>query len=690
MSNATAAQALGGFQTGSMGGNLYQYGIHTIDPRTGRPLTTGQIAQQLYSKMFTQPGTTEEDVRGSLQYGFAGANLRGMGFSESQQSILSDMFLRISRGQSPELANRQGISGNENPLLPQYDIFQSQTQTMQRGEQATLSGFQQAATDVENLSKTIRDLSDSMFQLKGRIQGLFSSDVGQGAATAAGGVANATGGIITSILGYLGLKSLIKGGGAGAAKAGGGALRAVGSKVAPALGGYLTGKAGKALGNAVHASPTTTRVGSVLASAGTGAAIGAAFAPETLGISALVGALIGGIGGFFGSGGGSAGFGASFGAKGGAAATVSPVGGVAPTTMYGAKDSSLWKGARGYHTGQDYPVPEGTTVVAAASGVVFNDNPGSDYGLSVQIDHGNGYQTLYGHLSAKLVRPGQQVNAGQMIGKSGATGNVTGPHLHFEVRKGKNNPVDPSGFLGSNNILGTSGGGGADAPVGSGSSGVDYVLSNLIGVKGFNLRTFGSASLGLDASSPGTSGGMTAPGDQQAWASQLLGRLGAPTTPSNLRAITTWMAQEGGHWSNTAMYNPLNTTMSEEGATVIKGNTAGVKAYTSWEQGMQATVDTLRLPAYKSVIAALMAGTDAGSVFSAIKSSPWGTKNLPSGGGSVGFGASLPQQVVGGSNKNVYINVTVSQASDEQAIAFAKRVKSYLETDREISLMGSM
>lgn len=87
------------------------------------------------------------------------------------------------------------------------------------------------------------------------------------------------------------------------------------------------------------------------------------------------------------------------------------------------------------HTALDIAVPVGTPVKAADRGTVIMAgwNP-SGYGFRVVIDHGNDYITLYAHLSDIYVEPGQVVGKGQVIGASGANGNVTGPHLHFEIR----------------------------------------------------------------------------------------------------------------------------------------------------------------------------------------------------------------------------------------------------------------
>jgi hypothetical protein len=98
------------------------------------------------------------------------------------------------------------------------------------------------------------------------------------------------------------------------------------------------------------------------------------------------------------------------------------------------------------HTGQDFVVPTGTTVLAVTSGVVVGISNGGPYGRLTRLDHGNGVQTWYAHQSAQDVTVGQRVTVGQAIGVSGATGNVTGPHLHLEVRIG-GTPVDPVGWL---------------------------------------------------------------------------------------------------------------------------------------------------------------------------------------------------------------------------------------------------
>ncbi len=85
-----------------------------------------------------------------------------------------------------------------------------------------------------------------------------------------------------------------------------------------------------------------------------------------------------------------------------------------------------------YHTGQDFGASIGTPIYAAASGIVISPTSGGWAGNNVVISHANGGSTLYAHMSKKVAQPGDAVKAGDLIGYVGATGNVTGPHLHFE------------------------------------------------------------------------------------------------------------------------------------------------------------------------------------------------------------------------------------------------------------------
>ena len=103
----------------------------------------------------------------------------------------------------------------------------------------------------------------------------------------------------------------------------------------------------------------------------------------------------------------------------------------------------LTQGFFDYHPGIDIANDVGTPEVAADAGqVVFAD--WGEYGIYVEIDHGNGFHTIYGHMSALMVKSGEVVAQGQLIGLMGATGRASGPHLHFEIRyQGiPQNPID--------------------------------------------------------------------------------------------------------------------------------------------------------------------------------------------------------------------------------------------------------
>ena len=98
------------------------------------------------------------------------------------------------------------------------------------------------------------------------------------------------------------------------------------------------------------------------------------------------------------------------------------------------------------HTGLDLQAESGEPVRATANGTVTAAGWSGGYGKVVDIDHGHGFSTRYGHLSAISVQVGQSVKSGQIVGKVGSTGRSTGPHLHYETRVA-GEAVDPQKFL---------------------------------------------------------------------------------------------------------------------------------------------------------------------------------------------------------------------------------------------------
>ncbi|MFJ9041954.1 peptidoglycan DD-metalloendopeptidase family protein [Streptomyces sp. NPDC102406] len=128
-----------------------------------------------------------------------------------------------------------------------------------------------------------------------------------------------------------------------------------------------------------------------------------------------------------------------------AADFVKPVDGATGTPYHSS--GSMW--SSGYHTGTDFVVPTGTAVKAVGAGTVVSAGWDGAYGNEVVIKHTDGRYSQYAHLSSLGVSAGQSVTAGQQIGLSGATGNVTGPHLHFEIRTSPEygSDIDPLAYL---------------------------------------------------------------------------------------------------------------------------------------------------------------------------------------------------------------------------------------------------
>ena len=115
------------------------------------------------------------------------------------------------------------------------------------------------------------------------------------------------------------------------------------------------------------------------------------------------------------------------------------------TSTYGERLDPI-TGRSSFHPGVDFAAPEGTTVMSVATGVVTWAGPHPAYGNLVEINHGNGYSTRYGHNEKVLVKVGDTVLKGQTLALSGSTGRSTGPHVHFEVLR-DGSVVNPSSFI---------------------------------------------------------------------------------------------------------------------------------------------------------------------------------------------------------------------------------------------------
>jgi len=131
--------------------------------------------------------------------------------------------------------------------------------------------------------------------------------------------------------------------------------------------------------------------------------------------------------------------------------SLEPVSGSTFTSGYGVR-SDPFRGRAAMHAGIDLAGPTGTPIYATADGYVGRSEWAGGYGNLVELEHGRGIQTRYGHLSKSMVQPGQRVKRGDLIALMGSTGRSTGPHLHYEVRvDGK--AINPVPFMQSNNYL---------------------------------------------------------------------------------------------------------------------------------------------------------------------------------------------------------------------------------------------
>ena len=128
--------------------------------------------------------------------------------------------------------------------------------------------------------------------------------------------------------------------------------------------------------------------------------------------------------------------------------SITPVTGVI-TSRYGPRNDPF-TGLYALHNGIDIAAAPGTPVKSPAGGVVIRTGVDARYGLYIDVDHGNGYRTRFGHLSSILVKKGTELKRGDIIGRVGMTGRTTGNHLHYEVQKDRRR-VNPINFIQSEN-----------------------------------------------------------------------------------------------------------------------------------------------------------------------------------------------------------------------------------------------
>jgi murein DD-endopeptidase MepM/ murein hydrolase activator NlpD len=734
MDNADAASAVGAMSTGSMGAQLYQYGIRQYDDE-GNLRKSGDISKDILQRIF-YPGQdvskigaeqfAKDSMGMNLDYQLATMGITGA----TATRMKAEMGLAVT-GKNPNL---ESVDTSSSPLKPFLDIQDSETKLVQKHEADILEGARKAAKALKELNEFLEKTPPLVVQLNAALQTVTGTKEGSNLKNAI--VAGVTG--VTSAVAATKVKNYLKNLKAGTTP--GADLADDAAKVAANTGKTVidpvTGAAVKdwqVASNASKLSKFTTAAGKFLGPVaiytmgkqllsetkngwdsskapdpnqgfwsslfmGTKYVDKSTLPPEvrpapgsfhrkvqdffrwspfkddkkvdggpTAGFFSKVGSSSSGVNSFAFNTGATPMAGGAV-ASSMSATSISKVIGAG----FGAKDPSLtMAGALNYHTGQDTPMEVGTPVHARFAGKVVERNLSRDLGIAVEVDHGDGYSSIYGHLNLKSVRAGQDVKVGDLIGKSGATGRVRGPHLHFELRKGKV-PTDPKGYTAGN-------------PGGSADSGSTGGASKVI--------------LGT--------------GSEKEWAAGLLGKLGAPVTDSSVNALTTWMRHEGGHWKNSAHYNPLNTTLDVSNNESM--NSVGVKRYKSWDEGYAATVNTLTgksadARGYTAIVNALKTGASTSDILAAINNSAWMTGKTGKnpykfqGGPTDGFNTSVPSATSGtgmssttngsatsspSQTNNIYVTLQIQQANQQEAEAFAKTLKKYLEKDNKLQKIGS-
>lgn len=470
MSNEQVASGMA-----SMNGmNFLRVGVNARN-KDGSLRDPSAIANDLYKRMYGGRSVTAEQaaqVFNPNTRAYKSVMAAAGGNQELFQSLATNIVYQAkNNGKALDMSNPEKVKNDilklpkDDPMRAMYNYQQSEANKLEATGSALVGGFSTAANATAavnngfaSLANSLGPVADGFMKLKGIFDtlpmlgntgGTLSGLAGSGL----GSLGNAIQGRATESM----LDSMITG-----AKGGGGikgGLKAMGKGVGIGLVGSVAA-AGLGMGanwikerEAGKHSKTTNQIGLAAARAGqyalqfgvmggmTGPAA-AVLAP----VGAVAGALYGGWKGYQ-----EANTGGDTSASGAVSSVSQPANGRI-TADFGQKpkNNSYWQW-KGYHTGRDFGVGRGTPVHAFRDGTVTEAGfgiAGEAYGNTVIVDHG-GYQSFYAHLSAINVRKGQKVTHGSQIALSGQSGSGAkmGPHLHFEIRKGKNNPVDPRPYL---------------------------------------------------------------------------------------------------------------------------------------------------------------------------------------------------------------------------------------------------
>ena len=275
--NAQAAQAIGSMHTGEFSGGMYQYGISTLDVKTGKVRPTSEIAQQIYNRVFGGKKITAAQFEFSNREGALNRFLNDT-TSPQQQMVLRPELAKIALGGNANLLTQTGA---DNPLTNTlYAAETSQASLANRATDPTLQGYATTTAALVSLNTSLEGLPDKFFQLKGALDALNKMDAGKAVIGSAAGVMGALGTLGTGVA----VRSMFKKMAASAAeKAGETVVKNSAGKIA--LG--AAGKAVPLLGGALAATSSQGLI-------------------STVGTSAAVGGIFGGIPGALAAGGLSA------------------------------------------------------------------------------------------------------------------------------------------------------------------------------------------------------------------------------------------------------------------------------------------------------------------------------------------------------------------------------------------------
>jgi murein DD-endopeptidase MepM/ murein hydrolase activator NlpD len=403
MDNMAATRAFEGMTSGSMSQNLMSMGINTSDPNSGKALKTSDIFEQVYSRMTAgRRKATKDETLESLRRGYLGASLNNMGFSEEQKQLFQQFAIAKSEGKTLDFSNKEQMSalaagqtaqGNTNPQAALQSLAFEETRLMKTAADAFIQGMNDAVPAVTAMTTAMVNFTklggDALLRLDTALETFGGSTAGK---------------MTNDVLNFQSEK-------------------------------FNSTPVGTVISNLFNSV-----VGDIAGFAATGASIVSLFQTMTGGGPGNQGTT--GTGGADGAGvtaGGTGSF--SFGR---------PVSGKV-NSPYGPRKHPI-TGENKTHRGVDLNGRTGDAVYCAADGVVtkigHNMNKKSGYGNNVTVDHENGYETLYAHLSKVSVSEGQRVKKGDKLGEVGETGAATAPHLHWEVRKG-GSTIDPMSVVGA-------------------------------------------------------------------------------------------------------------------------------------------------------------------------------------------------------------------------------------------------